>query len=278
MKPEQITRRIGRVVSEKESRGEKPGAKEDSSLKRDEIFSDTTRAVSDFNFGETTAEVFEDMLERSVPQYRELERMLGELAAEFAVSGTNIYDLGCSNGITLQTLARAIGAVGKEANLIGVDFSEAMLERARERFAAQPAGRQPKLILADLNNGIAVENASVVVLNLTLQFIRPLFRDRLIRQICDGMTENGCLLLVEKVLGNQSLFNRLFIQFYYDMKRRNGYSDLEIAKKRESLENVMIPYRMDENVELLSRNGFGGVDTFFKWHNFAGLIAVKMPS
>lgn len=278
MKPEQITRRIGRVVGEKESSGGKPGATESGSLKRDEIFSDTTRAVSDFNFGETTAEVFEDMLERSVPQYRELERMLGELAGEFAVSGTNIYDLGCSNGITLQTLARAIGAVGKEANLIGVDFSEAMLERARERFAAQPAERQPKLILADLNNGIAVENASVVVLNLTLQFIRPLFRDRLIRQICDGMTENGCLLVVEKVLGNQSLFNRLFIQFYYDMKRRNGYSDLEIAKKRESLENVMIPYRMDENVELLQRNGFGGVDTFFKWHNFAGLIAVKMPS
>jgi tRNA (cmo5U34)-methyltransferase len=259
----------------REKSAPKPGV---NPLRRDELFSDKTRAVTDFNFGEATAEVFEDMLVRSVPQYRELQRMLGELAGEFAVSGTSIYDLGCSNGVTLQTLATAVEATGKVVDLVGVDFSEAMLQRARERFAAQHAERQPKLILADLNNGVAVENASVVVLNLTLQFIRPLFRDRLIRQIYEGMNDNGCLLVVEKVLGNQSLFNRLFIQFYYDMKRRNGYSDLEIAKKRESLENVMIPYRMDENVELLKRNGFGGVDTFFKWHNFAGLIAVKMPS
>jgi len=247
-------------------------------MKRDKIFTDKTRAVADFNFGEATAEVFEDMLERSVPQYRELQRMLAELSTEFAASGSNVYDLGCSNGITLNTLASAIGGAGKSVNLVGVDFSEAMLEFARKRFAAQPQAQQPTLMLADLNNGVAVENASVVVLNLTLQFIRPLCRDLLIRDIYEGMNANGCLILVEKVLGNQSLINRLFIQFYYDMKRRNGYSDLEIAKKRESLENVMIPYRIDENVELLKRNGFGIVDIFFKWYNFAGLIALKTVS
>ena len=114
----------------------------------------------------------------------------------------------------------------------------------------------------DLNARAKSTNASVVVLNLTLQFIRPLFRDRLLRAIHDGLNENGCLILVEKVLGNDSLFNRLFIKFYYDMKRRNDYSDLEIAQKREALENVLIPYRLDENFELLKRNGFGSVDVF----------------
>jgi tRNA (cmo5U34)-methyltransferase len=244
-------------------------------MKKDDIFAEKTQAIGDFNFGEKTAEVFEDMLDRSIPQYRELQRMLGEVAAEFAVTGTNVYDLGCSNGITLETLSSAISAAGKEVRLVGVDYSEAMLDKAALRFADAPPHGKPALILADLNDGCAVENASVVVLNLTLQFVRPIFRDRLVRTICDGLKENGCLILVEKVLGNDSLFNRLFIKFYYDMKRRNSYSETEISMKREALENVLIPYRIDENFELLKRNGFGSVDIFYKWYNFAGLVGVK---
>jgi tRNA (cmo5U34)-methyltransferase len=244
-------------------------------MKKDDIFAEKTQAIGDFNFGEKTAEVFEDMLDRSIPQYRELQRMLGEVAAEFAVTGTNVYDLGCSNGITLETLSSAISAAGKEVRLVGVDYSEAMLDKAALRFADAPPHGKPALILADLNDGCAVENASVVVLNLTLQFVRPIFRDRLVRTICDGLKENGCLILVEKVLGNDSLFNRLFIKFYYDMKRRNSYSETEISMKREALENVLIPYRIDENFELLKRNGFGSVEVFFKWYNFAGLLGVK---
>lgn len=244
-------------------------------MNKDRIFAEKTQAVSDFNFGEKTAEVFEDMLDRSIPLYRELQRMLGEIAVEFAVSGSNVYDLGCSNGITLDTLDQAIRGAGKSVQLVGVDYSQAMLDKAAQRFASRGAEAQPKFVLRDLNEGCSIENASVVLLNLTLQFVRPLFRDRLVRSICDGLNENGCLILVEKVLGNDSLFNRTFIKFYYDMKRRNHYSDMEIAQKREALENVLIPYRIDENFELLKRNGFGSVDVFYKWYNFAGLIGVK---
>jgi tRNA (cmo5U34)-methyltransferase len=110
---------------------------------------------------------------------------------------------------------------------------------------------------------------------LTLQFIRPLRRDRLIADIYRGLRPQGCLLLVEKVLGEESLFNRLFIKYYYDMKRRNGYSETEIAQKREALENVLIPYKLLENRELLLRTGFKAVDVFFKWYNFCGIVAVK---
>jgi len=244
-------------------------------VKKDTIFAQKTQAVGDFNFGERTAAVFEDMLDRSIPLYRELQRMLGEITAEFAVSGSRVYDLGCSNGITLETLSSAIANADKRVELVGVDYSQAMLDKAGLRFVALGHSAKPALVLADLNEGCAIENASVVVVNLTLQFVRPLFRDRLIRTIHDGLNENGCLILIEKVLGDNSLFNRLFIKFYYDMKRRNDYSDMEIAQKREALENVLIPYRIDENVELLKRNGFGSVDVFFKWYNFAGLLAVK---
>lgn len=243
--------------------------------KQDQIFAAETQAIGDFNFGETTAEVFDDMLDRSIPMYRELQRMLQEIAAEFAENGTCVYDLGCSTGITLESLRDGINAAGKNAYLIGVDYSQPMLDRAQERFARLPDTERPQLIHADLNRGCAIENASVVVLNLTLQFIRPLYRDTLIKRIADGLNDKGCLILVEKVLSDDSLLNRTFIKFYYDMKRRNGYSDTEIAQKREALENVLVPYRMAENTELLKRNGFAEVDTFFKWYNFAGILAVK---
>jgi tRNA (cmo5U34)-methyltransferase len=231
-------------------------------------------SIGDFDFGETTAAVFDDMLDRSIPEYRELQRMIGELAAAFAEPDTRVYDLGCSTGITIETL---MGAIEVPVELVGLDYSPSMLERARARLADRVHAERLTLLEADLNDGISIENASVVVLNLTLQFVRPLRRDRLIRDIERGMNRNGCLILVEKVLGNDSLFNRTFIRLYYEMKKRNGYSETEIAHKRESLENVLVPYRVDENMELLARNGFNQADIFFKWYNFCGIVGVKGP-
>jgi tRNA (cmo5U34)-methyltransferase len=131
------------------------------------------------------------------------------------------------------------------------------------------------LVTADLNNTVTIENASVVVLCLTLQFIRPIYREKLVSKIYDGLVEGGVLILVEKILAEESSFNRDFIKYYYDMKRRNHYSELEISQKREALENVLIPYKLSEDNLLLRESGFAHVEIFFKWYNFAGLIAVK---
>jgi tRNA (cmo5U34)-methyltransferase len=242
-------------------------------MDRDEIFREHSNEIGDFNFGEKTAAVFDDMLDRSIPQYHELQRMIGELAAEFAVADTNIYDLGCSTGITLQSVQDAVKA---DVKLVGIDYSQPMLDKAKERFSALPNAKPITLLLGDLNRPMSIQNASVVLLNLTLQFVRPLYRQALIRNIYDGLNDGGCLILVEKVLGNDSLFNRAFIKLYYEMKKRNGYSETEIAKKREALENVLIPYRVDENYELLERGGFSHVDLFFKWYNFCGFIGAKL--
>jgi tRNA (cmo5U34)-methyltransferase len=140
---------------------------------------------------------------------------------------------------------------------------------------AHGVARPYELRVADLNKEFVVENASVVVMNLTLQFIRPLYRERVVRHVFDGLQDQGCLILVEKQTMSDSLLNRLFIRYYYDMKRRNGYSETEIAQKREALENVLIPYRPEENRELLRAVGFKYVEEFFRWYNFAGLVAVK---
>ena len=118
-------------------------------------------------------------------------------------------------------------------------------------------------------------DASVVIMCLTLQFIRPLYRQHVIQSIAHGLRSGGCLILVEKVLSQNSTLNRLFIKYYYEMKRRKGYSDLEIVQKREALENVLVPYHLEENKELLLSSGFKACDVFFRWYNFCGILALK---
>jgi tRNA (cmo5U34)-methyltransferase len=201
-----------------------------------------------------------------------MQRMTTELAADFATPGSAIVDLGCSTGTTLLQVDPVLDP---DVRFIGIDNSSEMLERCRAKFAEEKIKRSLDLRCQDLNQGINIENASVVLMLLTLQFVRPLYRDKLIADIYRGMNENGALIIVEKVLGEDSLFNRLFIKYYYDMKRRNGYSELEITQKREALENVLIPYKLLENREMLLREGFRYVDVFFKWYNFCGIVAVK---
>ena len=241
-------------------------------LRQDDVFQRPVDHAADFKFDEAVAAVFDDMVARSVPSYMEIQRMLVELGAYFATAGSNIYDLGCSTATTLAMLHRALSV---DARLVGVDASAEMLEQARDKLEVLGIGDAVTLHREDLDRGVTIENASVVLLVLTLMFVRPLNREKLVAGIHAGLNDNGCLLLVEKVLGDGSLFNRLFIERYYAFKRRMGYTELEIAQKREALENVLIPYRLQENRELLLQAGFRQVEVFFKWYNFAGFVAVK---
>lgn len=228
--------------------------------------------IGDFDFGPRTAAVFDDMLERSVPCYAEIQRMIGEMAADFAVRCTTVYDLGCSTGTTLKTLDQSLP---DDVALIGIDSSPEMLQRARQKLPAETSSRPVELLCLDLEQGVPIRNASVVVMVLTLQFIRPLRRESIIADIARGMNEGGALILVEKVLSAHSTMNRLFIEYYYDFKRRNGYTEMEIARKREALENVLVPYHDTENRELLLRNGFRYSESFFRWYNFCGILAIR---
>lgn len=243
-----------------------------SKCERDEIFKEQNVQIGDFSFGKDVARVFDDMLVRSVPMYAEIQRMITEMATDLVVDGTNIYDLGCSTGTTLLALDRCAPPGVK---FIGVDNSKEMLDKCREKLGDHGFGHALDLVQADLNKGIRIENASLVLMVLTLQFIRPLYRERLIADIYQGINHNGALILVEKVLGEDSFFNRTFIRYYYDYKKRNGYSEIEISQKREALENVLIPYKLLENRQLLLETGFRYCEVFFKWYNFCGMVAVK---
>jgi len=238
---------------------------------RDQVFAREMDAT-DFKFNANVAAVFDDMVSRSVPYYEEMQRMIAELASDFAEADTNVYDLGCSTGTTLLNLRQA---VKQGVKFYGVDNSPEMLQRCQAKLAEVGFDRPIELVCADLNQGVEIQNASLVTMVLTLHFIRPLYRDHLMKQLFDGMNSDGCLLIVEKVIGEDSLFNRLFIKHYYEMKRRKGHSELEISLKREALENVLIPYKLMENREMILRTGFRYCDVFFKWYNFCGIIAVK---
>ncbi|HWP66858.1 MAG TPA: carboxy-S-adenosyl-L-methionine synthase CmoA [Candidatus Limnocylindria bacterium] len=239
---------------------------------KDEVYRAKRPTVGDFTFNRSVAVVFDDMVARSVPFYAEIQRMLVELTRDFAVPGSAVYDLGCATGTTLVNLHRVLEPT---VRLVGVDNSVEMLAETRTKLEAHGVDRCVELDCQDLNEGATVADASVVLMVLTLQFIRPLRRDRLIERVFQGLRPDGAFILVEKVLGEESIFNRLFIEHYYDLKRRNGYSELEISQKREALENVLIPYKLLENRELLLRAGFRSVDVFFKWYNFCGIVAVK---
>lgn len=239
---------------------------------KDQVFRDEIEKVSDFKFGANVASVFDDMVNRSVPFYGEIQRMLAELAADHAREGSFVYDLGCSTGTTMIGMDTL---VEKSIRFIGLDDSQEMLDKCKAKFDEIKFERPYELRCTDLSEGVEIHNASVVVLCLTLQFVRPIYREKLVHDICKGLNPGGVLILVEKILAEESDFNRDFINYYYNYKRRNQYSELEISQKREALENVLVPYKLSENISLLRDQGFASCEVFFKWYNFVGLVAVK---
>ena len=241
----------------------------------DKIFTSADSGKQKFQFDEQVANVFDDMLRRSVPFYVEQQAMLRDLGKRLFQKGTAIYDLGCSLGTTLINFGHDIGSDATE--LIGYDNSLPMLEKARKEIQAQGLGRLIQVRVGDLEEGVSIQNAGLVTMLWSLQFVRPLKRDSLIRTIYNGLVNNGALIVTEKVLTNNTHMNRIFIDLYYDYKRAQGYSDEEIARKREALENVLIPYRIDENIEMFRRNGFKICETFFQYYNFVGFLCIKQP-
>ncbi len=241
---------------------------------KDRIFDGEGR-ISDFEFDEKVAGVFDDMVARSVPYYDEVQRLQVDLAVEFLPERESlVYDLGCSTGTTLHLLS-SHPRCPAGTRFLGLDNSAAMLDKARSKLA--PAGDRVELLEADLNAGVELRPCRIVFLNWTLQFVRPLYREALIRRIFEALEPGGALFLSEKVLLSNSFLNRLYIEHYLRYKRSRGYSDAEIQRKREALENVLVPYRLDENRVMLERAGFGTIDPFFRWLNFACILAVKAP-
>ncbi|WP_292658866.1 carboxy-S-adenosyl-L-methionine synthase CmoA [Nitratifractor sp.] len=224
-----------------------------------------------FEFDETVAAVFDDMLNRSVPYYEEVMELIVRLILSREKEGLRILDLGTS---TARLLLALHNTAASPLTLRGVDNSPAMIDRARKKCAAFGA-ESIELIEGDLRT-FPIEGEDVVVANYTLQFIRPMDRPALVRRIYEGLNEGGEFYFSEKVVFEDRYLDKAMIDIYYDYKRRQGYSDYEISAKREALENVLIPFTIEENIRLCREAGFTHVDTIFQWANFATFRAKKL--
>jgi tRNA (cmo5U34)-methyltransferase len=243
-------------------------------MARDILFQEESSA-RDFTFDTKVAQVFDDMVGRSVPLYSELQHMLADLTLQFTPSHDGrICDLGCSTGTTIDFIL-SNPSCPASTHAFGVDNAPAMLEEARQKLSRHLEAQRVTLITADLDGDLQLPAVNVVLMNWTLQFVRPLHREALLRRIYSALRPGGALLMAEKVLVEDSMLNRMYIELYYRYKAKQGYTAEEIQRKRESLENVLIPYRVEENVELLQRCGFETVDTCFRWFNWAAFVALK---
>jgi tRNA (cmo5U34)-methyltransferase len=222
-----------------------------------------------FEFDEEVASVFDDMLNRSVPFYKEMQRLSINFATNFLEENDYVYDLGCSTASTLIELSKHSEC---KLNLIGIDNSQAMLDRASSK--AKAFGVDLSLINADLHDADYID-AKLILSNYTLQFIRPLQREKLVKKIYDSLEDDGIFIFSEKVISSNSKLNKQSIDEYYEFKKTQGYSEFEISQKREALENVLIPYTEEENKKMILDAGFSSCETIFKWVNFATFIAIK---
>ena len=233
----------------------------------DKVF--TKPIKKQFEFDEEVAAVFDDMLERSIPFYKEAQKITEFFALKNLHEDARLYDLGCSTASTLLNIHRKLS---KSAELIGLDNSEAMLLRAKQKCEAY--GADIKICNADILQ-YDYKEADVFISNYTLQFIRPLVREELVKKIATSLKKEGVFLFSEKIISHHPKLNRELIECYYDFKKKQGYSEYEIMQKREALENVLVPYSEAENIKMALNAGFSHCEPLLRWANFATFIAVK---
>ena len=233
----------------------------------DKVF--TKPIKKQFEFDEEVAAVFDDMLARSVPFYKESQKITEFFALKQLENGGFAYDLGCSTASLFINISKKLKV---EASLIGLDNSEAMLEQARKKCEA--FGVNIELKYADILD-YDYKEADVFVSNYTLQFIRPLVREELVKKIATALKKDAIFIFSEKVISHQPKLNKDLIECYYDFKKEQGYSEYEIMQKREALENVLVPYSEDENIKMAKNCGFSHCEVVFRWANFATFIAIK---
>lgn len=241
-------------------------------MARDEIYRNHERPAAPFEFSEAVVKVFPDMIERSVPGYRLLLDLTPLLVRRAVQPGSRIYDLGCSLGAATLAARRAVQV--DDVEIVAVDRAPDMVARCREVIAADNSRVPVEVVEGDLRD-LPIENASVVLVYYTLQFLPLAERDALIRRIHDGLRPGGVLVLAEKLAfepeGNQHWLDT----HHHDFKRSQGYSDLEIARKRQALENVLVPETRDAHHARLRAAGFDPVIDWFQCFNFAAITAVR---
>jgi len=240
--------------------------------KPDRIYRNYQENTQEFQFDQSVADVFSDMIKRSVPGYEYIVEMIGVFTQVHAQNNTHCYDLGCSLGASTLSILQNLN--GQSCTVIGVDNSPAMTEQCLKNLAKLKLENDYKIVCDDILN-IDFKPASIIVLNFTLQFIPLEYRDELIKKLYQALTPGGILILSEKLLFEDEEKNHLFTDIHHAFKKTQGYSDLEIAQKRNALENVLIPEKKEKHLQRLKNAGFEQSELWFQCLNFSSFLAIK---
>ena len=236
---------------------------------RDKLF-DKQLDIADFQFDDDVVKVFDDMVRRSVPGYDSMIQMIGLIARIYGQDNTNYYDLGSSTGAI--TLSIALNNKSKNNQFFAIDNSKEMVEQCKKNLQNKVGNLQA--ICNDINQ-VKIQNASIVVLNLTLQFIDVNLRSILINKIYDGLEPGGILIISEKIHFDDAVTQNQITKLHIDFKKENGYSELEIANKRQAIENVLITETKEQHLKRLRECGFVETSCFFQCLNFVSFLSVK---
>lgn len=225
-----------------------------------------------WEFDEDVTQCFDDMLERSIPDYENMRNLCFTLGQRFVKQNTNIVDIGCSNGLAIYPFIKKNGACNHYKLY---DVSKPMLEACKEKYSGYVESGLVEVAEHDLREGIGILNNSVVLSILTIQFTPIEYRQKIIESIYNSLNEGGAFIYVEKLLGNTNKLDSVFVDEYYNIKKEHSYTQEQIQDKRKSLEGVLVPITENWNIELLKSSGFKQIDCFWRYLNFAGFIAIK---
>ena len=239
---------------------------------QDNLFAHPLGVVPGFVFDQAVVDVFPDMIKRSVPGYETILAHCGELASRYVQADSHCYDLGCSLGAS--TVAMRSRIEGRNAKIIAVDNSSAMLDKCATILASVASAVSTELVNQDICDTV-INNASMVVMNFTLQFIPMAERSALLEKIYAGLNPGGCLVISEKLHFEPESLNTLLTDLHHQFKLAQGYSELEISQKRDSIENVLIPETLDAHIQRLRACGFQSASPWFQCFNFCSLVAIK---
>ena len=260
---------------------EQQNAEQNSMVLHDTLFTTPLDKAARFSFDEQVVACFPDMIRRSVPGYGQVLAMLPLFARrhckyrqqdENGQRVSRVYDLGCSLGGATMALAGEFAA--HDLQIKAVDISPAMTSEAQKLLSDNYPKHDIEVITTDIRN-IELEPCDMVILNLTLQFLPAADRVAVLEKIYAALSEGGILVLTEKTHAFDEQYDAWLVERYYDFKRANGYSEMEISGKRNALENVLITDTLDQHHERLSQVGFARHLTWFQFLNFASMVAFK---
>ncbi|MGI9324601.1 MAG: carboxy-S-adenosyl-L-methionine synthase CmoA [Pseudomonadales bacterium] len=232
---------------------------------RDRLFSVDQPHLVDFAFSKEVVAVFPDMIRRSVPGYETVLPIAALLATQHLPAGGLLYDLGCSQGASTAAVLHLLG--NQHSRIVAIDNAKDMLDSATSLIT------DPRVEFLCKNvEDVEFEPCNVVLLNYILQFLQPDQRLHLLMRLRSALAPDGCVILSEKIHLDDTDTDRWFNEVHLAFKRANGYSEMEVARKRSALENVMIIDSEAQHRQRLQEAGFSRINKWFQCLNWASFI------